>query len=129
MCIHRGRVFQSHIPQFGEEYNLLILVILNYTLHFSFGRRFSCWGEENRTRTVIGCTQNKILNKRGIVEIHHIVFEMTQIIICSHFWGIVYILNKDNTICISIGQTTPNRSGIRIVRVELISLHRQLLPR
>ena len=109
-----GRCFQNRITQCGEVYNIWIFDIKVYTLHLSFGLTFSCREAENKKHIILRSTRHKFFNKRARTKLLQIVCEVTKIITCSHFRGNVYILNEDNTVCITVQDRLPQFTQVLV---------------
>ena len=95
-------VFQDHVPQRCEVYNLLIFIIQSYTLHFAFSCAFSCLGLKYRKCIVFGATRYKLFDVGARTKLLQLFCQVAQIIPCFNFWGFIHILKVDNRVSIAV---------------------------
>ena len=105
MYMHRGIVIRNRIPQCGEV-NYLWIFVFKILLNLHLVVRFPVEGSKTDNAYLFGPPE-KILEWKNKIQLLQLVCEVTQIITCSHFWGFIYILNEDNTVCITVQHRLP----------------------
>ena len=93
--MQRCVVFQNHLHQTSKISRLLIFIIQDYTLHFTFCCTFSCREAKDRECIVFGATRYKLFYDGARDKILQLICDVVHIIPCFHFCAFVSFLNVD----------------------------------
>jgi len=100
--MQRCVVFQNHLHQTSKVSRLLIFIIQDYTLYFTFCCTFSCREAKDRECIVFGATRYKLFYVGARDKILQLICDFTHIIPCFHFCAFVSFLNVDYRVCITV---------------------------
>ena len=100
-------VFNNYVSQRSEIYNLWIVVIQGYTLHYTFIFTFPCIRSKDHKYIVFRVTRYEVLNEGAKAKLLQLICEVAQINPCLNFWGFVYILNVYYRVCIEVQYRLP----------------------
>jgi hypothetical protein len=100
--MQRRVVFQHLIPHSSEVYNLRIIIIQDYILHFTFCCTFCCRRSKYGESVVFGATRYTLFDVGATAKILQLVREIAHILLLSLFTFQLLFESRFCRVCITI---------------------------